>query len=73
MPRPLCQHCKVVLMTGLLRELVLEAVHAPLDDDRNGRMGHIEALILDEIRTLTPSRCIFRCRTTKDYASCVRR
>ena len=44
--------CKVVLMTGLLRELVLDAVHAPLDDGRNGRTRHVEALILDEIRTL---------------------
>jgi AraC-like DNA-binding protein/mannose-6-phosphate isomerase-like protein (cupin superfamily) len=44
--------CKVVLMTGMLRELVLEAVRAPLDEDRNGRMSHIEALILDEISTL---------------------
>jgi AraC-like DNA-binding protein/quercetin dioxygenase-like cupin family protein len=50
--RSVASTCKVVLMTGLLRELVLEAVHAPLDDDRNGRMGHVEALILDEIRTL---------------------
>lgn len=45
-------NCKVVVMTGLLRELVLDAVHAPLDDDRNGRMALVEALILDEIRTL---------------------
>ena len=43
---------KVILMSGLLRELVLEAVHAPLDDNKNGRMAHVEALILDEIRTL---------------------
>lgn len=50
--RFLSKDCKVVLMTGLLRELVLEAVHAPLDDDKNGRMAHVEALILDEIRTL---------------------
>ncbi len=50
--RPVSKTCKVILMTGLLRELVLEAVHAPLDDNRNGRMAHIEALILDEIRTL---------------------
>jgi AraC-like DNA-binding protein/quercetin dioxygenase-like cupin family protein len=50
--RSVASTCKVVLMTRLLRELVLEAVHAPLDDDRNGRMGHVEALILDEIRTL---------------------
>jgi len=50
--RSVASACKVILMTGLLRELVLEAVHAPLDDDKNGRMGHVEALILDEIRTL---------------------
>jgi len=40
-------------MTGLLRELVLEAVRVPLDEDRNGRMSHVEALILDEIGTLS--------------------
>lgn len=45
----LSKDCKVVLMTGLLRELVLEAVRSPLDEDRNGRMSHVEALILDEI------------------------
>jgi AraC-like DNA-binding protein len=50
--RSVANTCKVVLMSGLLRELVLEAVHAPLDDDKNKRMRHIEALILDEIRTL---------------------
>jgi AraC-like DNA-binding protein/quercetin dioxygenase-like cupin family protein len=50
--RAVSNTCKVILMTGLLRELVLEAVHAPLDDDGNGRMAHVEALILDEIRTL---------------------
>lgn len=50
--RALSKDCKIVLMTGLLRELVLEAVRAPLDEDRNGRMNHIEALILDEIGTL---------------------
>jgi len=50
--RSVASTCKVILMTGLLRELVLEAVHAPLDDDKNGRMAHVEALILDEIRTL---------------------
>lgn len=47
----LSKDCKVVLMTGLLRELVLEAVRSPLDEDRNGRMSHVEALILDEITT----------------------
>jgi AraC-like DNA-binding protein len=44
--------CKVILMSPLLRELVLEIVAAPLDYDENGRMGHVAALILDEIRTL---------------------
>jgi len=51
--RALPKDCKIVLMSGLLRELVLEAVRVPLDEDRNGRMGHIEALILDEIGTLS--------------------
>jgi len=50
--RGLPKDCKVVLMTGLLRELVLEAVRAPLDEDKHGRMSHVEALILDEISTL---------------------
>jgi AraC-like DNA-binding protein/mannose-6-phosphate isomerase-like protein (cupin superfamily) len=50
--RALPNECKVVLMTGLLRELVLEAVRTPLDENRNGRMSHVEALILDEISTL---------------------
>jgi len=50
--RGLPKDCKVVLMTGLLRELVLEAVRVPLDEDKNGRMSHVEALILDEISTL---------------------
>lgn len=50
--RDLPKDCKVVLMTGLLRELVLEAVRAPLDEDKNGRMSHVEALILDAISTL---------------------
>ncbi|HTV36289.1 MAG TPA: helix-turn-helix transcriptional regulator [Xanthobacteraceae bacterium] len=50
--RTVAKTCKVVLMNGLLRELLLEAAHAPIDDDRNGRTRHIEALILDEIRTL---------------------
>jgi quercetin dioxygenase-like cupin family protein len=44
--------CKVILMSPLLRELVLEIVAAPLDYDEDGRFGHVAALILDEIRTL---------------------
>jgi AraC-like DNA-binding protein len=31
---------------------MLELVAAPLDYDENGRMGHVAALFLDEIRTL---------------------
>jgi AraC-like DNA-binding protein/mannose-6-phosphate isomerase-like protein (cupin superfamily) len=50
--RKLPKDCKIVLMSGLLRELVLEAVRAPLDEDNHGRMSHVEALILNEIRTL---------------------
>jgi AraC-like DNA-binding protein len=45
-------NCKVIRMSPLLRELVSEIVAAPLDYDENGRIGHVAALILDEIRTL---------------------
>jgi transcriptional regulator GlxA family with amidase domain len=39
-------------MSPLARELVLEIVAAPIDYDETGRIGHIAALILDEMRTL---------------------
>ncbi|HEX3952870.1 MAG TPA: helix-turn-helix transcriptional regulator [Stellaceae bacterium] len=45
------ERCKVILMSGLLRELVLEMVEAPLDYEADGRIAKIAALILDEIRT----------------------
>ncbi len=44
--------CKVILVSALLRALVLELVAAPLDYDEDGRLGHVAALLLDEIRTL---------------------
>jgi AraC-like DNA-binding protein len=43
---------KVVAVPRLLRELILEAVRAPLDYNEHGRMGHVAALILDELRAL---------------------
>ncbi len=45
-------HCKVILVSPLLRALMLELVGAPFDYDENGRIGHVAALFLDEIRTL---------------------
>ncbi len=44
--------CEVIPMSPLARELVLEIVAAPIDYDETGRIGHIAALILDEMRTL---------------------
>jgi AraC-like DNA-binding protein/mannose-6-phosphate isomerase-like protein (cupin superfamily) len=46
------EDCKVILVSPLLRALMLELVAAPLDYDENGRMGHVAALFLDEIRVL---------------------
>ncbi len=44
--------CKVILVSPLLRALMLELVAAPLDYDEDGRLGHVAALFLDEIRVL---------------------
>ena len=44
--------CKVILVSPLLRALMLELVAAPLDYDEDGRIGHVAALFIDEIRTL---------------------
>jgi AraC-like DNA-binding protein len=44
--------CKVILVSPLLRALMLELVEAPLDYDLAGRVGHVEALFLDEIQAL---------------------
>jgi AraC-like DNA-binding protein/quercetin dioxygenase-like cupin family protein len=50
--RELGGECKVIMVTPLLRELILESVTAPLDYDETSRMGHVVALVLDQIRTL---------------------
>jgi AraC-like DNA-binding protein/quercetin dioxygenase-like cupin family protein len=44
--------CKVILVSPLLQALMLELVAAPIDYDPCGRMGHVEALFLDEIQAL---------------------
>jgi AraC-like DNA-binding protein/quercetin dioxygenase-like cupin family protein len=44
--------CKIILVSPLLRALMLELAAAPVDYDEAGRMGHVAALFLDEIRTL---------------------
>jgi AraC-like DNA-binding protein/quercetin dioxygenase-like cupin family protein len=50
--RPLGDACKVIMVSPLLRELILEIVAAPLDYDETSRIGHVAALVLDEIRAL---------------------
>ena len=42
-------HCQVLDVSSLLRELILEAVTLPLEYDETGREGRIMRLILDEI------------------------
>jgi quercetin dioxygenase-like cupin family protein len=65
--------CKVILVSPLLRVLMLEIVAAPLDYDENGRMGHVAALFLDEIRGCwMRSRCISRCRAIRGCAEFVK-
>jgi mannose-6-phosphate isomerase-like protein (cupin superfamily) len=44
--------CKVILVSPLLRALMLELAAAPLDYDEAGRVGHVAALFVDEIRVL---------------------
>jgi AraC-like DNA-binding protein len=44
--------CKVILVSPLMRALMLELAAAPLDYDEIGRIGHVAALLLDEIRVL---------------------
>jgi AraC-like DNA-binding protein len=50
--RAFAENCKIILVSPLLRELMLELVAAPLDYDVHGRVGHVAALFLDEIRVL---------------------
>jgi len=44
--------CKVVTVSGLLRELILAAIAANQDSPDKARLAHIHALILDEFRLL---------------------
>ena len=44
--------CRVVAVSGLLRELILRAVELPLLYDEAGAAGRIAALIFDELRLL---------------------
>jgi AraC-like DNA-binding protein len=48
--------CKVIPVTGLLRELLLEMAEAPLDYPAGGRIALIASLILEEIRARPPQR-----------------
>lgn len=50
----IAERCKVVMVSPLLRALMLELVAAPVDYDENGRIGHVAALLLDEIGALDP-------------------
>jgi AraC-like DNA-binding protein/quercetin dioxygenase-like cupin family protein len=50
--RTVAVECKVILVSPLLRALMLELAAAPLDYDESGRVGHVAALFLDEIRIL---------------------
>ncbi len=52
----IAEDCKVILVSPLLRALMLELVAAPLDYDEAGRLGHVAALFLDEIRALDAQR-----------------
>jgi AraC-like DNA-binding protein len=42
--------CRVIEVTDLLRELIVEATRLPIEYDEAGRDGRIVALIIDEIR-----------------------
>ena len=44
--------CRVVAVSGLLRELILRAVELPMLYDESGPAGRIAALIFDELRLL---------------------
>lgn len=46
--------CRVVEVSSLLRELIIEATGIPIEYDEQGRDGRVMALILDEI-TRTPA------------------
>src|SRR5690606_19633097 len=46
--------CRVIEVSTLLRELIIEATQIPIEYDVNGRDGRVMELILDEI-TATPA------------------
>jgi AraC-like DNA-binding protein len=46
--------CKVIEVSTLLRELIIEATRIPIEYDEHGRDGRVMALLLDEI-TATPA------------------
>jgi AraC-like DNA-binding protein len=46
------QHCTVVAVSSLLRELILCAVQLPLHYDQDGRDGRLARLLIDELHTL---------------------
>jgi AraC-like DNA-binding protein/quercetin dioxygenase-like cupin family protein len=50
--RSLPAMCRVVAITPLLRELMLEAVRLPLAYRPNSRAGRLNSLLLDELRAL---------------------
>ncbi|MDA5193986.1 AraC family transcriptional regulator [Govanella unica] len=45
--------CRVIEVSSLLRELVVEAANLPVEYDETGRDGRIMTLILDEIASMT--------------------
>jgi AraC-like DNA-binding protein len=48
--RGMANHCQVVGVSPLLRQLLIEAVDLPSEYEPRGRAGHIMALLIDEIR-----------------------
>jgi AraC-like DNA-binding protein len=48
--------CRVIEVSDLLRELIIEATEIPVEYDLDGRDGRVMALILDEISTTRTTR-----------------
>ena len=48
------QNCRVLEVSDLFRELIIEATHLPVEYDADGRDGRVMELLLDEI-TATPT------------------
>ena len=49
------EHCTVVSVDPLLRQLILEATDLPRDWDREGAAGRLMAVLLDRIRAAEPA------------------